>query len=304
MIVPTLNAGDKWIAWLKAFNSQTVKPDRLLVIDSESNDDTVRLAKVHGFDVEIIKRSEFGHGKTRQHGIERFSDMDICVFFTQDAILCGDDSLKLILEPFNDDRVAAVCGRQLPRKGATPIEKHARLYNYSSESFVRSIADTKQLGLKVAFISNSFAAYRIEALHEAGGFPGNVIFGEDMYAAAKLLKSGYQIAYAANACVYHSHDYSLLQEFKRYFDMGVFHARQPWIRRELGTAESEGLKFVISEIGYLSRHAFWLIPESLLRSLLRYAGFRLGLAENHIPLKLKKKLSMNPGYFNRSTASV
>ncbi len=40
----------------------------------------------------------------------------------------------------------------------------------------------------------------------------------------------------------------LVQEMKRYFDMGVFHASEPWIRQELGGAEGEGLKFVVSEV--------------------------------------------------------
>ena len=297
LVVPTLNASEEWRTWLNAYNRQSTRPDRSLVIDSESSDNTVNLAREYGFDVETIKRNEFDHGRTRQHGLDSIDDVDVCVFLTQDAILSADDSLNRILEPFRDDRVAAVCGRQLPRMHATPIEAHARLYNYTSKSFVRSIADVKSFGLKTAFISNSFAAYRVSALNEVGGFPKRVIFGEDMYVAAKLLKSGYKIAYSADACVYHSHNYTLLQEFSRYFDMGVFHAREPWLRQTLGGAENEGMRFVISEVKYLSRHAFWLIPEAMLRTVMRYTGFRLGLAENRISLKIKRKVSMNPGYF-------
>jgi rhamnosyltransferase len=159
------------------------------------------------------------------------------------------------------------------------------------------IDDAGEFGLKTAFISNSFAAYRISSLTEVGGFPNNVIFGEDMYVAAKMLKAGYKIAYAADACVYHSHGYSLWQEMKRYFDMGVFHAREPWIRQELGGAEGEGVKFVVSEIKYLLRNAFWRIPEALLRTLVRYSGFRLGLVEKRLPIWLKKWLAMNKAYF-------
>lgn len=297
IIVPTLNAGNEWRDWLDAFDGQTIKADRLLVIDSGSDDHTASLARCYGFDVEIIKRSVFDHGGTRQHAMQCMGDVDVCVFFTQDAFLSDNDSLSKILEPFHDDSVAAVCGRQLPRKQATPIAAHARYYNYPSISFIRSIHDVKTFGLKTAFISNSFAAYRVSALNEVGGFPKNIIFGEDMYVAAKLLRSGYKVAYAAKACVNHSHEYTLLQEFGRYFDMGVFHAREPWLRQELGTAESEGLKFVVSEIKYLIRHAFWIIPVGMLRTIMRYAGFRLGLNERHIPLNIKRKISMNPRYF-------
>lgn len=297
LIVPTLNAGSEWADWLDAFNGQTCKPDKLIVIDSSSTDNTTDLAKNFGFTVEVIAREEFNHGGTRQHGLSFLDSVDVAVFLTQDAILSDVDSLCHILEPFHDSRVAAVCGRQLPRKHAAPIESHARLYNYSSNAFSRSINDADKFGLKTAFISNSFAAYRIPSIIEEGGFPEDVIFGEDMYVAAKLLKAGYKIAYAADACVYHSHGYSLWQEIKRYFDMGVFHAREPWIRQELGGAEGEGAKFVISELKYVSKHAFWRVPEVLVRTLLRYSGFRLGLIEKYLPIWLKSSLAMNKGYF-------
>ena len=297
LIVPTLNAGSEWADWLNAFDSQTCKPDKLLVLDSSSTDKTKELAEDLGFAVEVIVRDEFNHGGTRQYGLSFLGSVDVVVFLTQDAIVSDIDSLCQILEPFNDSRVAAVCGRQLPRKQANPIEAHARLYNYSSKEFIRSINDVEKFGLKTAFISNSFAAYRISVLQEVGGFPDNVIFGEDMYVATKMLKAGYKIAYAADACVYHSHDYSLWQEMKRYFDMGVFHAREPWIRQALGGAEGEGVKFVVSELKYLLKHAFWRVPEGGVRTVFRYMGFRLGLAEKNLPVWVKRRLAMNKGFF-------
>lgn len=108
-----------------------------------------------------------------------------------------------------------------------------------------------------------------------------------------------KVAYDSDASVYHSHSYSLLQEMRRYFDMGVFHACEPWIRRDLGGAEGEGIKFVRSKLNYLLKHAFWLVPEGMLRTLLRYAGFRIGLMEKGLPLSLKRALAMNKGYFKR-----
>ena len=297
LVCPTLNPGDLIEDWINAITTQALQLDQVLIVDSGSTDDTVRKVVDAGFRVMQINPLDFNHGGTRQSAINDSSGFDLVVFLTQDAILSGVDSLNNILEPFHDDDVAAVCGRQLPREVAGAIEAHARLYNYSSKSFIRSINDVNEFGLKAAFISNSFAAYRISVLNEVGGFPGHVIFGEDMYVAAKLLKAGYKIAYAADACVYHSHDYSLWQEMKRYFDMGVFHAREPWIRQQFGIAESEGLKFVISEIKYLSRHAFWRIPEGMLRTLFRYTGFRLGLKEKSIPLCIKRVFAMNKGYF-------
>lgn len=57
-----------------------------------------------------------------------------------------------------------------------------------------------------------------------------------MYFAAKSVLNGYKVAYIAEAMVRHSHNYSLTEEFKRYFDIGVFHADQQWIRNDFGGA--------------------------------------------------------------------
>lgn len=298
LIVPTYNAGKLWTDCVSAVTKQVSQFDDVIVIDSGSSDKTIEIARNAGFHVISIEKESFNHGRTRQRAIETTGDCEFVVFLTQDAVLFDEHSISNMLAYFNNKKIAAVCGRQLPRKHAGAIESHARLYNYPEQSYMRSMLDIKKYGLKTAFISNSFAAYRVSALQEVGGFPDNVIFGEDMYVAAKLLKAGYGIAYAADACVYHSHDYSMLQEFRRYLDMGVFHAHESWLRREFGTAEGEGLKFVVSESRYLLKHAFWLIPEGLLRTILRYAGFRLGLIERYMPLKFKRKMSMNPGYFN------
>ena len=296
LVCPTLNPGKMFEVWLDAVTCQKEKPAALLIIDSSSNDGSVEKAKQAEFEVVIIPREEFSHGGTRQWAIDNKLECEYIIFLTQDAIL-DDGALLAVLSAFDDSKVGAICGRQLPHHNATCIEAHSRLYNYPEVSRTSTIQDTERLGLKVAFLSNSFAAYRRDALQSVGGFPDNVIFGEDMYVATKMLMAGHKIAYAADACVYHSHDYSLWQEMKRYFDMGVFHAREPWIRQELGSAEGEGIKFVLSELKYLMKHAFWRIPEAFLRTILRYTGFRLGLLEKRIPLKLKRLFAMNKGFF-------
>lgn len=297
LVCPVLNPGLLFDDWLVVLRQQNFLPAKCLIIDSGSTDGTNEKSTRAGLDVVEIQKSEFNHGGTRQRAIDKAGNYDLVIFLTQDAILSSPDSLGNIIRYFDNNRIAAVCGRQLPRKAAKPIEAHARLFNYGDTSCVRSMEDVEKYGLKTAFISNSFAAYRISALKEVGGFPTNVIFGEDMYVAAKLLKAGYNIAYAADACVNHSHDYTLIQEFRRYFDMGVFHAREPWIRQEFGGAEGEGLRFVASEIRYLLKHTFWRIPEAIVRKMLAYAGFRLGLIESRLPVWLKRRLAMNKGYF-------
>lgn len=297
IIVPTLNPGELWVEWVKAVKMQSIPPSMVYVVDSGSSDDAVVQSVNAGFSVTRISLSEYNHGGTRQNALSLIDSDEYVVLMTQDAILSNTDSIKNLLQPFEDKNIGAVCGRQLPRAKSGPIEAHSRLSNYPDSSSVKTFEDRNTLGIKAAFLSNSFAAYRVSALNAVGGFPEDVIFGEDMYVAAKLLESGSNIAYAAEACVYHSHDYTMPQEFRRYFDMGVLHAREPWIREKFGTAEGAGVKFVISEFRYLFRRAFWKVPEVILRTTLRYLGFKLGLLENKLPKGVKSFFSMNSSYF-------
>ena len=301
LIVPTLNAGKLWESWLAAFERQTRKPDRLLVIDSSSEDDTVSRARARGFDVHIIARAEFNHGGTRQLGIGLLPEADIIVFLTQDALLACPDAIENLLAAFADEHVGAAYGRQLPHRNARPIGAHARLFNYPPQSQERSLEDRRHLGIKTAFASNSFAAYRRSALMEVGGFPSDTIMNEDTYVVGKMLLSGWKIAYCADAQVHHSHDYGFREEFKRYFDIGVFHARTPWLQESFGKAEGEGRRFVLSEVAYLLKHAPWLIPFALLRTGLKWLGYKMGVRlQRVLPLFVKRRFSLHRAYWRRA----
>ncbi len=304
LIVPTLNAGPRWREWIEAVGRQSFRPGLILVVDSLSSDDTPRLAREAGFDVLSIPRSEFGHGRTRQLGVERSAPAEFLIFMTQDAVLARDDAFEELLNAFDSPRVGAAYGRQLPHPGAGAIASHARAFNYPVEAAVRSMADAPRLGIKTSFLSNSFAAWSRNALEAIGGFDRETLVNEDALAASRLLLDGWEIAYRPSAEVFHSHDYSPSQDFKRYFDIGVFHRQNPWIREKFGKAEGEGGRFVRSEMAYLSTCAPWLIPSALLRTGLKWAGYRLGVAHKSLPGGLARKMSQYPGRWDDTRAAV
>lgn len=299
VISPTFNAGNNWSQWIEAVKKQKGTEFKVLVIDSGSSDDTVPKAQQAGFEILEIPNFKFNHGGTRNLGVDHLrEEVDFFVFLTQDAILSDPYSIKNILKDFENPKIGAVCGRQLPHNGAKPIEVHARLFNYPEQSRVRSKLDIKQLGIKTAFMSNSFAAYRGIAFDDVQGFPTDTIFAEDMSIAAKMILKGWKVSYNAEACVYHSHSYSLVAEFQRYFDVGVFYSRECWISEQFGEASGEGLKFVLSEIKYLLKSgSFYLVPEAILRTITKYIAFKLGRMERFLSKGLKRKWSMNKNYW-------
>ena len=207
------------------------------------------------------------------------------IFLTQDALLDSEDSLYSIIKPFDDNMIGAVCGRQLPHDNANLLAKHSRLFNYKQESRVNTRANIPELGLKTAFMSNSFAAYNIKLLKEVNGFPENIILGEDLYVSAKMILKGYKTFYCSEAIVKHSHNYSLFEEFKRYFDIGVSHVSISDFLVEFKSPNKEGLRYLISELDYtIKRYSLFWFCNSLIRSCLKFIGYNLG--KHHLKINL------------------
>ena len=276
LIIPTLNAGAQFEKLLTQLAAQTL-PTKKLIVDSESTDGTARLAKDFGLEVLTIPRKSFNHGATRQFALEKILPLDVIIFLTQDVLLHDDDSLARLVKIFSEDEsVGLSYGRQLPHVDATNEAKFLRAFNYPPESQLRSFDDRKIFGLKTAFASNSFAAYRVESLQSVGGFPSNVPLCEDMFVAAKMLMSGLKIFYAADAKVFHSHNYTAAQEFRRYVQIGKFHAQESWIRETFGSAEGAGKKFVLMKLSALAKKNPVECFGALFRDAAKFFGYRVG----------------------------
>jgi len=274
--IPTLNARATWTELTAALENQTAIPEEIIVVDSESDDGTAELAERKGFRVVRIARRDFRHGATRQLAADMAAHGDFIVYLTQDAILANPDALSALLRSFDNPEVGAAYGRQLPRKGARPIETHARLFNYPPVLELRSAESIASIGFKAAFLSNSFGAYRRTALQAVGGFPLEVNFGEDVVVGARLITQGWRIAYVSDALVFHSHNYTWSQEFQRYKSIGALHREHRWLLQVLGGPSKEGLRFVKSEIQMLAVSAPHLIPSAMIRNACKFLGYRLG----------------------------
>lgn len=300
VVVPTYNAGKCWTAFRDGFRLQGLDPRQVLVVDSSSEDGTRELAKADGYQVFRIDRRDFNHGGTRKLALQLVPWASLVVYLTQDAVLAAPDSIDLLLSAFDDRRVAAAYGRQLPRLGAGPIEAHARIFNYPPEGEVRDFESRHLLGIKAAFLSNSFAAYRVRELLEVGGFPSEVIMAEDAIVAGKLLLAGWKTAYVAEAQVYHSHPFGIAEEFRRYFDIGVCHHREAWLRDQFGKAGSEGWRYVLSEFSYLVDRSPHLLPEALVRTAVKALGYQLGLNGSGMGREWSRKLSYHKGFWDEA----
>lgn len=293
VVIPTYNASRYLPALLPILRGQSINCE-LIIIDSDSDQQTKLILAESGIRVVSLRKEEFNHGSTRNIGLNLASH-EIVVFLTQDALPQSFSTIEKLTDIlFNDLTVAMSYGRQIPYAETGPFGTYARNANYPATSLIKNKALIPTMGIKTCSCSNSFAAYRKRDLLAVGGFPSDTILGEDVSVAARFILADKSVAYCAEAVVYHSHDYTVWEEFKRYFDIGVFHNEQKEVLREFNRAEKQGIGYFKGEIDYLRREGLQrLIPAQIVRTVAKYTGYKLGLWEEWIPVAVKRSISMH-----------
>jgi len=302
VMIPTYKPDKKFIELVKRLEEQTLEIEQIIVINTEEQYmnklfmGTRFLAEHKKLKIFHISKHEFDHGLTRNYGAKK-SDADILVYMTQDAMPSDNMLLEKLIAPLQQENVAVSYARQLPAKDATVAECITREFNYPDKSRIKTKSDLKTLGIKTFFCSNVCAAYKKSIFKQLGGFVNHTIFNEDMIFAGKAVEAGYGIAYAADACVIHSHNYTWRQQFKRNFDLGVSQADHPEVFSGI-SSESEGKKMVKLAIDRMKKegHKKAVFPY-IIMSGFKFLGYRAGKMYKKLPKFLVKKWSMSPNYW-------
>lgn len=303
VIIPTYKPGAEFLELVTRLKKQTIVP-HIIVMNTEKKYYDILLqdekAKEILKDVSVthISKAEFDHGRTRNLGASQ-SEADFFVMMTMDALPKNSHLLEELLAPFEDAEIAVSYARQLAKVDAGLVESYTREFNYPAKPMKKSLADLDRLGIKTYFCSDVCAAYRREVFLRQGGFVDKAIFNEDMVYAAGAMKAGYSVYYAANAMVYHSHNYSGAQQFHRNFDLGVSQAEHPEVFEGI-RSESEGIAMVKKTIFYLLGQGklFQVIPYIYVTGC-KFIGFRLGKKYEKLPKGLVRKCSGSPSYFQK-----
>ncbi|MHB8416109.1 MAG: glycosyltransferase family 2 protein [Acidiferrobacteraceae bacterium] len=267
LIIPTRNSMPYLDEMMAALETQTLVPDEILIVDTASTDGSAERWATWGARVANIPVKEFNHGGTRKKA-SRLVTSDVLIYMTQDAIPADNNALLHLKDALvSAHDIGMAYGRQLPSLNAGLLARQSRIFNYPAQSRTKRISDAPELGIKTCFSSNAFCAYRRDALEAVGGFPENVIGTEDAHVAGRMLLANYAVRYEAEACVRHSHEYSIFDEFRRYFDIGVFYGREQWIRRSFGKARDDGRRYVTAEVRAVLANEWWRLPEVAVRTV-------------------------------------
>ena len=299
VIIPTYRPGKEFRLLLERLKQQSVPVRRVVIINTEKKFWDSRWEQEFPFtEVHHIKKEEFDHGGTRRKAAE-LTDAEIMVFMTQDALPADRDLIRNLTAPLKEPETAAAYARQLPNASCSFVERYTRSFNYPDKSSVKSREDLPVYGIKTFFCSNVCAAYRKDVYESLGGFTGHTIFNEDMIYAFAVIQHGYWIAYAADAKVIHSHNYTCMQQFRRNFDLGVSQAEYPEVF-QTASSESEGIRLVKKTFRYLCVNGRRrLIPGFVLQSGFKYAGYLAGKNYRRMPARMVRWCSMNKDYWRK-----
>lgn len=300
VVIPTYRPGKEFRIVLERLEKQSVPPEKVVVMNTEEQFWDRELEKKFPFlEVHHVRKKDFDHGGTRREAA-RYCEGDILVYMTQDAVPENRRLLEKLIQPIlEEEKVAASYARQVPRKDCGVIERYTRAFNYPSGSSVKRREDLPRCGVKTFFCSNVCAAYDRNVFEQLGGFEQRAVFNEDMVYAFRVMDSGYGIAYAADARVIHSHNYSCARQFSRNFDVGVSQACHPEVFQGV-PSEGEGVRLVKNTASYLVKQGYVrLLPILFAQSAAKYAGYLAGKNFRRLPRGMVKAFSMNKEYWNR-----
>lgn len=249
---------------LDAISAQEIDLEvEVVAVDSGSTDGTAELLRERVDRLLEISPEEFGHGRTRNLGVESCRG-DYVVLIVQDALPVGPGWLRELVAPLRTDpRVAGTYARQRPRPDASAVTKgNLEAWLAASpearRSYLREPLDAlpPHERMRVCVIDNVCSCLRREVWEQLPY--GDVAIAEDLDWGRKVVAAGFHLVYTPAAQVVHSHERSAWYELRR----GISVHRELQRLFELETIQS--LPALATSVGHtLVRHTQWVREEGL-----------------------------------------
>jgi rhamnosyltransferase len=301
VVIPVRNGGESMRRCLDAIRGQDVADEvEILAVDSGSSDGTQDAVREFGGRVHEISPDEFNHGETRNLGA-RLARGEIVVFTVDDALPVDDRWLERLTAPLRKpNSLAGAYSRQVAQPGAPPHQRFYIDHRYGPEPRVQRASDPSDLTVANVLFSNVSSAIRRAVLEEFP-FASDIVIAEDLEWCGRVLLAGYEVEYVPDSVVRHSHEYSLMDALKRYFDQGAAAERSFMAgdRTSPRSVRGEGLAFVRRELRWLwGTRQRAAIPQALAHEMTRYTGFQLGVHHRRIPAWLRRRISRTAVYWS------
>jgi rhamnosyltransferase len=241
ILLRTRDAGQRFSEVLAAIHSQTFTDREIVVVDSGSRDGTLGLAESAGARIVHLPPERFTHAVSTNLGFEA-SLGEYVVNLSQDATPVDQTWLSRLVDAADGLDTAAAFGRQRPRSGCFAVERM---------ELSRAYPDTSDDPRRVIFSNvNSIVKKDLWRRHR---FDESLPLAEDQEWARWAIGQGYVIGYLPFAAVWHSHDYTLGDIYRRCLNEGAALAAFSDFRPNLGSIVLGWPRMVMEDLRALSR---------------------------------------------------
>ena len=192
---------------LAALQAQDYPHWELIAIDSGSTDGSQQLLRaLQPAHLVQITPQEYNPSRVMNQGL-RLARADDCVFLNADATPQGPHWLRPLVEPLQRPGVAACFGRQIPRPDCRAV---------FACDYDRCFGPRRQAARWDHFFSMVSSGLRKEVWARRG-FREDLQYAEDDEYTRWCKAQGYEVAYAPESVVMHSHNYTPAQARQRSF---------------------------------------------------------------------------------------
>lgn len=211
VIIRTYNEEEKLPRLFQALKSQSDQINEVIVVDSGSVDDSVRIAKQFGAKIIRISHGDFSYSYSLNVGIEAAKSGYLAIYSAH-VLPLFDNSLKVARKYLDFEQVAGVYGPCLADQNATITERI--FYAGGAISLYRPARVIESARMGIMGNSNSFIKKESWLEHRFDLAMGQG--GEDAEWALFWLNKGYKFIFEPKTAVYHSHGLGLTKFIKQY----------------------------------------------------------------------------------------
>jgi rhamnosyltransferase len=194
VIIRTRNE-QAWLAsCLQAVCLQDYRSAEVIIVDNDSNDHTLAVARQFGCRIVHYPSSTFNYSKALNLGIHEARG-EYIVMLSGHCIPVNERWLTSLAMHFSDPKTIAAYGRQIPTPDSAPEDKRDLWVTFGLD---------RKIQKRDFFLHNANSMIRRKTW-ETQPFNENIHGVEDQDWARKVLKEPYRIVYEPLAAVFHQH---------------------------------------------------------------------------------------------------
>lgn len=208
VIIVNYNGGETLAACLDAVDRQSLTPDRVMLVDNASKDESLAAANARGNGIEIVRLdSNVGFAAANNRAFELCRDCEYVALLNPDAFPEPGWLEALVRAADESPRAASFASCMLKADEPEILDGTGDAYHVSGLVWRIGHGEPykKEGGRKEVFAACAAAAlYRYDAVHSVGGFDEDYFcYNEDVDLGFRLRLTGQPCLYVPDAVVRH-----------------------------------------------------------------------------------------------------